>query len=150
MSKQCEFLSMSLRSHQFAELFGIILVLGATAVQIFYLEPLKRSIEWHQNVFTQQQNGHVVAEAVFDNRLAILKAMKAEPADIKAAEDDRKKLMDRYQTAHANVAEMVLDEQPVENILQMIVVAMFILGTLLTASGRLAEMRNTNRKTIPR
>ncbi len=46
---------MSLRAYQLAELLGIILVLNATAVQIFYLEPIKRQIEWREVVFTQQQ-----------------------------------------------------------------------------------------------
>ncbi len=95
---------MPLRTYQLAELFGIILVLGATAIQTFHLEPLKRQIEWRQNVFTQQQNGHVLAEAVFDNRIAILTVLKADVAEIQREEDERRKLMDRYKTAHANVA----------------------------------------------
>jgi hypothetical protein len=137
---------MSFRAHQLAELLGIVLMIGATVVQLFYLEPVKRAIEWRQVVFTQQENAHVLAETVFDNRIAILKAMKVAPADIETAEAERKKLMDRYETAHANVANIVLDKEPVEAILQWIVIAMFIIGTLLTTFGPIAELRAANRK----
>ena len=137
---------MSFRAHQLAELLGIVLMIGATAVQLFYLEPVKRAIEWRQVVFTQQENAHVLAETVFDNRIAILKAMKVAPADIETAEAERKKLMDRYETAHANVANIVLDKESVEAILQWIVIAMFIIGTLLTTFGRIAELHAANRK----
>lgn len=137
---------MSFRAHQLAELLGIVLLIGATAVQLFYLEPVKRAIEWRQVVFTQQENAHVLAETVFDNRIAILKAMKVAPPDIETAEAERKKLIDRYDTALTNVANIVLDKEPVEAILQWIVIAMFIIGTLLTTFGPIAELRAANRK----
>ena len=37
---------MRLRGYQLGELIGIVLLLASTAMQLFYLEPLKREIEW--------------------------------------------------------------------------------------------------------
>jgi len=128
-----------------AEIIGILLILGATAVQIFYIEPLKRGIEWRHNVFTQQQNGQFVARVVAENRIALLKAMKASDDDVKAAEAALSTITERYQTADANVADMILEHEPIENFLQWIVAILFGLGTLLTTFGRIAEMRTLNR-----
>lgn len=50
---------MSLRSYQFAELSGILLVLASAGTQMFYLEPLQRQIEWNKVAFIQQQNGQI-------------------------------------------------------------------------------------------
>ena len=136
---------MLLRAHQLAELFGIVLVLGATAVQIFYIEPLQRKIEWRHNVFTQQQNGQFVAREVAQNRIVLLQAIKAPDADIKSAEAALANIKDRYSTADANVANMIINDEPIESILQWIVATMFGLGTLLTTFGRIAEMRAFNR-----
>lgn len=136
---------MPLRSYQLAELFGIILVLGATAVQIFYIEPLQRKIEWRHNVFTQQQNGQFVAREVAQNRIVLLQALKAPDADVKAAEAALANIKERYLTADANVANMIIDQEPIENILQWIAAFMFGTGTLLTMLGRIAEMRAINK-----
>lgn len=136
---------MQLRAYQIAEILGILLVLGATAVQIFYIEPLQRKMEWRHNVFTQQQNGQFVARAVAENRIVLLKALKAPDEDISAAEAALATIKDRYLTADANVANMIIDQEPIEQILQWIAAALFALGTLLTTFGRIAEMRALNR-----
>lgn len=136
---------MHLRAYQLAEIVGILLVLGATAVQIFYIEPLQRKIEWRHNVFTQQQNGQFIARAVAENRIVLLKAMKAPEDDVKAAEAALATIKERYMTADANVADMIINDEPIENMLQWIAAALFGLGTVLTTLGRILEMRAINR-----
>ncbi|MGD9668133.1 MAG: hypothetical protein AB7U75_03650 [Hyphomicrobiaceae bacterium] len=136
---------MGLRFHHAAELIGIILVLGATAVQIFYLEPLQQQIEWNKSAFVQQQNGQILAETVLDTRIALLKAGNAAPEDVEAAQQAKVELQQRYAKADANVANMVIEKEPLEDLWQMIVVALFALGTMLTTFGRVAEMRAVNR-----
>lgn len=135
---------MALKGYQWGEVVGILFVLLATAAQIFYLEPLKRGIEWRLAAYHQQQNGQVLARSVYDNGIAILKAVNASDAQIEAATAAQKKVVQRYQTADANVAEVILAKERVEGILQGIVLALFFVGSLLTAFGRIAEMRSKN------
>ena len=135
---------MRLKGYQWSELIGIAFVLVATAAQIFYLEPLKREIEWRLAVFYQQQNGQVLARSVFDNRIAILKAVKAPVDQIKEATAERAKLLSRYKNADANVSGVILSKENVESYLQFLVIGLFALGTLLTALGRAVEMRSQN------
>ena len=47
---------MKLRTYQAGELVGIVLLLASTATQLFYLEPLKREIEWRLVAFNTQQS----------------------------------------------------------------------------------------------
>lgn len=46
----------------------------------------------------------------------------------------------RYASADANVANLVIEKEPMENLWQMIVLALFGLGTVLTGYGRLREL----------
>ena len=131
---------MKLRAYQWGELIGILLLLASTATQIFYVEPLKRQIEWRLAAFSNQQNGRIQAETTFDNRIALLRALKASAGDIEAAEAGRKRLIEKYETADANVANYVLDKEWIENVLQIIVVSLFGLGSLLAGIGRAMEM----------
>jgi len=130
-----------LRGYQLSELVGIALVLAAMAVQIFYLEPLKREIEWRLAAYYQQQNGQVLAATIFDNRIAILKAVSAPDNQVKNAEAERTKLLGRYKNADANVADIILSKEDVEDYIQAAVIGLFVLGTFLTAFGRALEMR---------
>jgi hypothetical protein len=50
---------MRLRIYQFGELVGILFLLGSTAMQLFYLEPLKREIEWRLVAFNTQQSAQI-------------------------------------------------------------------------------------------
>jgi hypothetical protein len=50
---------MRLRAYQWGELIGIFFLLASTATQIFYVEPLKREIEWRLAAFNLQQNGQL-------------------------------------------------------------------------------------------
>ena len=131
---------MKLRAYQWAELLGIVFLLASTATQIFYVEPLKRQIEWRLAAFSNQQNGRIQAETTFDNRIALLRALKADAGDIEAAEEGRRKLIEKYTTADANVANYVLDKEWIESVLQIIVVGLFAFGSLLAGIGRAMEM----------
>ena len=133
-----------LRSYQWFEVLGLLLVFMSTAAQIFYLEPLKREIDWRLVTFYQQQNSQVLANAVFDNRVSILEAVKAPAADIQKATDAKTKLMDRYSMSDASVANVVLSKQDAEGYLQLLIAGLFGLGTLLTVVGRLMEIRRHN------
>lgn len=136
-----------LRSYQWCEVIGILLVFMSTAAQIFYLEPLKREIEWRLVTFYQQQNSQVLAREVFDNRLSILQTLNAPAEEIQKAEDAKGELLERYSTSDASVANVVLSKQDAEGYLQALIAGLFGLGTLLTTVGRITEMRVRNRQT---
>lgn len=132
---------MKLKSYQWGELIGMFFLLASTAAQIFYVEPLKREIEWRLAAFNMQQNGQIQTRAVYVSRIATLKAVNA-PADaIMTAEKERDALIERYKTADANIADYLMSKEAVEGYLQIIVVALFALGTLLAGYGRAMEMR---------
>ena len=59
---------MRLRVYQYGELFGIVLLLASTATQLFYLEPLKREIEWRLVAFNTQQSAQIQLRAVYTTR----------------------------------------------------------------------------------
>lgn len=132
---------MGLRVYQFGELFGIFLLLGATATQMFYLDPLKREIEWRLAAFSIQQSAQVQLKAIHDNRIALLQVANAPEEKVKEAEAERDKNLDRYRTADANISDYMIEKEGVEDILQVIVLALFALGTLLAGFGRAMEMR---------
>lgn len=137
---------MALERHHVAELLGIVLVLASTATQMFYVEPAQREIAWRMNAFAQQQNAQVLARTVLDSRIATLKALNAPAADITAAEAERTSTIARFQTADANISDYVIAKQPVEDMLQMVVLALFAIGTLLAGYGRLVELLASSRR----
>ena len=132
---------MGFKIYQLGELFGILLLLGATATQMFYLDPLKREIEWRLAAFSIQQSAQVQLKAIHDNRIALLQVANAPEEKIKEAEAERDKNLDRYRTADANISDYMIEKEGVEDILQVIVLALFALGTLLAGFGRAMEMR---------
>jgi len=132
---------MGFKIYQLGELFGILLLLGATATQMFYLDPLKREIEWRLAAFSIQQSAQVQLKAIHDNRIALLQVANAPEEKIKEAEGERDKNLDRYRTADANISDYMIEKEGVEDILQVIVLALFALGTLLAGFGRAMEMR---------
>jgi hypothetical protein len=132
---------MRLKGYQWAELAGMLFLLASTAAQIFYVEPLKREIEWRLAAFNMQQNGQIQTKAIYDSRIATLKAVNA-PADaITTAEKEHDALIEKYKTADANIADYLYDKERVEDYLQIIVIGLFALGTLLAGFGRAMEMR---------
>lgn len=132
---------MRLKSYQYGELIGIFLLLAATATQIFYLEPLKRQVEWRLAAFTQQQSGQVQVRIAFDNQLSLLNVLNASPDVIAETEAQRAKAIDKFETADANVANYILSKESVENYLQIIVLILFALGSLLAGIGRALELQ---------
>lgn len=132
---------MGFKTYQLGELFGIILLLGSTAMQMFYLDPLKRDIEWRLAAFSMQQSAQVQTKATFDTRITLLEALNASPDKIKDAEADRDKTLGRFQTADANISDFMIEKERVEDYLQLIVLALFALGTFLAGFGRAMEMR---------
>ena len=131
---------MKLKAHQWAELAGIFFLLASTATQIFYVEPLRREIEWRLAAFHMQQNGQLQIRAIYDTRIAVLRALQSPDSEIATAETDRKVMVERYQTADANIADYLISQEPVENILQIGVLALFAIGSLLAGYGRVMDM----------
>ncbi|MDX2204051.1 MAG: hypothetical protein NW223_14970 [Hyphomicrobiaceae bacterium] len=131
---------MGLRLHHWGELIGILLLLASTATQIFYVDPLKREIEWRLASFSMQQNSQIQTRAIFDTRIATLRALKAPDEDVRAAAAERDAVIARYATADANISDYILAKQPVEDWLQIIVVALFAAGTFLAGISRAIEM----------
>ena len=57
---------MRLKYYQLGELVGIVLLLASTAMQLFYLEPLKREIEWRLVAFNTQQSAQIQLRTTFE------------------------------------------------------------------------------------
>jgi hypothetical protein len=132
---------MRLRGYQVGELLGIALILASTAAQLFFLEPLKREIEWRLAAFSIQQTGQLQTKAAYDSRIAILQALKAPQEQIEAAATERDAALKHYKTADANVSDFVIEKERVEEFMQLFVIGLFVFGTLLTGLGRAMEMR---------
>jgi len=132
---------MRLKFYQYGELIGIVLLLVSTATQIFYLEPLKRGIEWRLAAYSTQQSAQVQVRTLFDNQLALLKLMKAPADQVAATETERAKTLDKFSTADANIANYMIAKEQVENYLEVIVIILFALGSLLAGIGRALELR---------
>lgn len=132
---------MNLRAYQWGELLGILFLLASTAAQIFYVEPLRREIEWRLAAFAMQQNAQVQIEATYGTHIATLNALKVPAADIKTAETKRDATLERFRTANANISDYLIEKEQVENYLQIIVIGLFAIGSLLAGFGRAMEMR---------
>jgi hypothetical protein len=134
---------MRLRVYQYGELFGIVLLLASTATQLFYLEPLKREIEWRLVAFNTQQSAQIQLRAVYDNQVALLKLMNAPAVQVTATEAERDDTLAKYKNSDANIADYMFTKENVENYLEMIVIALFALGSLMAGLGRALEMSAT-------
>ena len=132
---------MRLRIYQFGELIGIFFLLASTAMQLFYLEPMKREIEWRLVAFNTQQSAQIQLRTTFDNQLALLKLMNAPADQVSATEAQRTKMLEQYKTSDANIADFMIEKERVENILEVIVIALFALGSILAGLGRLMEFQ---------
>ena len=132
---------MRLKGYQLGELIGVALVLLSTAAQLFYLEPLKREIEWRLVAFNIQQSGQIQTKTLFSNQLAVLRAVNASSETMASAEKERDATIAQYQTADANLSDYLFEKEAVENRIQMLVIGLFVFGSLLTFYGRLKELR---------
>jgi hypothetical protein len=131
---------MRLRLYQFGELAGILLLLGSTAMQLFYLEPLKREIEWRLVAFNTQQSAQIQLRTTFDNQLALLKLMNAPAEQVQATAAKREEMLAAYQTSDANISDFMIEKERVEGFLEILVIALFALGSLLAGLGRTLDM----------
>lgn len=131
---------MRLKVYQWGELIGVIFLLASTAAQMFYVDPLKREIEWRLAAFNMQQNSQVQVSAIYAGRIATLRAVNAPEASIKEAEAEREATIQKYKTSDANIADYLLEKERVEDLLQISVLVLFAIGSLLAGFGRAMEM----------
>jgi hypothetical protein len=136
---------MRLRTHQVGELIGILLLLASTAMQLFYLDPLKREIEMRLVAFNIQQSAQIQLRTAYENQLALLKVMNAPAEQISAAEAQRTKVLGQYKASDADIADVVLEKENIENYLEIVVVVLFALGSILAGVGRLIEFQTASR-----
>jgi hypothetical protein len=129
-----------LKAYQWGELVGVLFLLSSTATQIFYVDPLKREIEWRLAAFNMQQNGRLQMQAIYDGRIATLKAVSAPVETIGVAEKERDAMIARYKTADANISDFLVEKEGSEDLLQIAVVILFAIGSLLAGFGRAMEM----------
>ncbi|MDQ8700808.1 hypothetical protein [Hyphomicrobium sp. LHD-15] len=132
---------MRLKGYQIGELFGILLLLASTATQLFYLEPLKREIEWRLVAFNTQQSAQIQLQSTFDNQIALLKVLNAPNEQIQQTEARRDKTLADYKNSDANISDFMIDKENVEGYIELIVIGLFALGTLLAGLGRAIEMQ---------
>jgi len=131
---------MRLKIHQLGELFGILLLLASTAMQLFYLEPMKRQIEWRLAAFTAQQNAQIQLREAFENQLALLRQMQAPQDVIAATETRRDGIFAKYRNSDADISDYMLEKEKVESYLEIIVIVLFGIGSLLAGLGRTFDM----------
>jgi len=131
---------MRLKVYQWGELIGILLLLGSTAAQMFYLEPLKREIEWRLVAFNTQQSAQIQLRALFDNQVVLAGRLRAPAEEIAATEAKRETLLGQYKTSDANISDFMVEKERVESSIEVIVIALFALGSLLAGLGRTLEM----------
>lgn len=131
---------MPLRGYQWAELIGILFLLSSTAAQIFYVDPLRREIEWRMATFSMQQTGRLHMKAIYDMRISTLRSLKSPDTEITQVETERDAALEKFRTADANISDYLHDKQPVEDNLQILVMALFAIGSLLAGFGRAMEM----------
>lgn len=136
---------MRLRIHQVGEIVGITLLLASTAMQLFYLEPLKRQIEMRTIALNMQQSAQIQLHAAYDNQAALLKAMNAPAEQVSATEAARAKMIARYRNSDADLAEVVMEKEKVEGYLEIVVIVLFAIGSILAGLGRLIEFQTATR-----
>jgi hypothetical protein len=136
---------MRLKGYQIGELVGIAFLLASTATQLFYLEPLKREIEWRLVAFNTQQSAQIQIEALYDNQVALLRQLSAPAESVVQAEEKRDKTLASYKTSDANISDFMIEKERVEGYLEIVVIALFALGSLLAGIGRTLEMKASRR-----
>lgn len=132
---------MKLKSSQLCELIGIAILLASAAAQLFYLEPLKREIEWRLATFSTQQSAQVQTRAMYENHLSVLALMNAPPEQVKKAETRRDEILGQFKNADADIADFMFEKERVESYIEVIVIALFAFGSALAGIGRMIEMQ---------
>lgn len=132
---------MKLKGYQIGELLGIAFLLASTATQLFYVEPLKREIEWRLVAFNNQQQSQIQLKALYDNQVTLLRQLDAPAEHIAEAEGNREKILASYKNSDADIADFMIDKQRIEGYLQIIVIVLFAIGSFLAGIGRVLEMQ---------
>lgn len=136
---------MRLRIYQYGELVGILLLLASTAMQLFYLEPLKREIEMRLVAFNMQQSAQIQLRTAYENQLALLKVMNAPAEQISGTQAQRDKVVAHYKISDGDIADVVMEKEKVEGYMEIIVIVLFALGSVLAGLGRLIEFQVASR-----
>ncbi len=136
---------MRLRIHRVGEIVGIFLLLASTAAQLFYLDPLKREIEMRLIAFNIQQSAQIQLRTAYENQIGLLKVMNAPAEQIGAAEAQRAKVFAQYKNSDADIADVVLEKENVENYMEIAVIVLFAVGSILAGLGRLIEFQVASR-----
>jgi len=131
---------MRLKVYQFGELVGILFLLASTAMQMFYLEPLKREIEWRLVAFNTQQSARIQANTIYENHLELMRLMKAPEGQLAVIEARRDKTVDAYKNSDANISDFMTAKESVEGYLEIFTISLFAIGSLLAGIGRTLEM----------
>jgi hypothetical protein len=131
---------MRLRAYQLGELVGILFLLASTATQMFYLEPLDRDIQWRLTAYTVQQSAQIQLRTAYDNQIALLKQLNAPPGEVAAVEGKREAALAQFRNSDADISDFMIAKEDVEDYLQIIVIALFALGSLLAGLGRTLDM----------
>ena len=66
--------------------------------------------------------------------------MGAPAEEIAATEARRETLLGQYKTSDANISDFIVEKERVESSIEVIVIALFALGSLLAGLGRTLEM----------
>src|SRR5688572_28450016 len=136
---------MRLKVYQIGELVGIAFLLASTATQLFYVEPLKREIEWRLVAFNNQQQSQIQLKALYDNQVTLLQQLTAPAERIAEAEQKREDILRAYKNSDADVADLVIGHQEIEGYLQIVVIVLFAIGSLLAGSGRVLHVHTARR-----
>jgi septal ring factor EnvC (AmiA/AmiB activator) len=132
---------MQLKGYQLGELIGIAFLLASTAMQLFYLEPLKREIEWRLATFSTQQSAQIEIRAIYDNQISLLQQMGAPAERIADTEKKRDETLATYKNSDADISDFMFEKERVEGWLEIVVIALFAVGSLLAGIGRTLEMK---------
>ncbi len=136
---------MRLKGYQIGELVGIAFLLASTATQLFYVEPLKREIEWRLAAFNNQQQAQIQLKALYDNQVTLLQQLNAPVDRIAETEQRRDKILGAYKNSDADIADFMIEKERVEGYLQVVVIALFAIGSILAGIGRVLEMQTARR-----
>ncbi len=136
---------MRLRIHQVGELIGIFLLLASTAMQLFYLDPLKREIEMRLIAFNMQQSAQIQLRTAYENQLGLLKVMNAPAEQVSATQAQRDKVVAQYRVSDGDIADVVMEKEKVEGYMEIVVIVLFAIGSILAGLGRLIEFQVATR-----
>lgn len=133
---------MTLKRHQWAELIGIVLIVLSTAVQVFFVEPAKRRIEL-------SVIGSYLSEVEHNLSHELARNFKSVALRDGLDEAQAEKLVAglRYNSKEANRVMRFRSDLGrstffYEELFTLLALAVFVIGTLLTAFGRYYEMRS--------